>query len=75
MMCFINRFNLLNTDQLGFLAGQDTSDAYAKFLDKAYDANNQNRILLTGFLDFINAFDTDDHEILRKKNVLLRLQR
>ena len=37
MMCFISRFNLLNTNQFGFLAGQNTSDAPTDFLDKACD--------------------------------------
>ena len=67
MMCFISRFNLLNTNQFGFLAGQNTLDSLTEFLDKAYDAINQNRVLLTVFLDFSKAFDTVDHEILLKK--------
>ena len=60
-MCFKDRFNLLNSNHFGFLAGQNTSDALTEFLDKAYDAINQNRVLLTVFLDFFNAFDTVDH--------------
>ena len=40
MMCFINRLSLLNTNQIGFLAGQNTSDALTEFLDKAYDAES-----------------------------------
>ena len=74
-ICFINRFNLLKTNQIGFLAGQNTSDAPTEFLDKAYDAINQNRILLTVFLDFSKVFDKVYHKILLKKNVFLWLQR
>ena len=75
-MCFIDRFNLLNTNQFGFLAGQNSADALTEFLDKAYDVINQNRVLLTVFLDFAKAFDTIDHEILlKKKTILLWLQR
>ena len=51
MICFINRFNILNSNQFGFLVGQNTSDAITEFLDKANDAINQNRVLLTIFLD------------------------
>ena len=69
MICFINRFNLLNNNRFGFLAGQNTFDALTDFLDKVYDTINQNRVILTIFLDFSKAFDTVDHEILLKKNV------
>ena len=71
-MCFRNRFNLLKTHQFGFLAGQNTVDALTEFLDRAYDAINQNRVLLTVFLDFSKALDTVDHEtFLKKKTILL----
>ena len=70
-----NIFNLLNSKQFGILAGQNTYDALIDFLDKAYDAFNQIRVLLTFFLDFSEAFDTVDHEIFLKKIVLLWLQR
>ena len=52
MICFINRFNLLYTDQFGFLAGWNTSDVLTEILDKAYDSINQNRDLLIVFFDF-----------------------
>ena len=64
MMCLISRFNLLNTNQFGFLAGKNSSDAPTESLDKAYDAINQNRVLLTVVLDFSKTFDTVDHEII-----------
>ena len=67
MICFINRYNLLNTNQYGFSAGQNAFDALTDLLDKAYDAIDQNRVLLTTFLDFSKAFDTVDHEITLKK--------
>ena len=72
-MCFINRFNLLNTNQFRCLAGQNTSDAPTNILGKAFDAINQNRVSLTVFSDFSNAFDIVDPEILLKKPVLLWL--
>ena len=67
MMCFINRFSLLNINQLGFLAGQSTADALTEFLDNAFDAINENQVLLTVFLHFFKAFDTVDRAILLKK--------
>ena len=70
-MCFISRFNLLNTNQIRFLAVQNTSDALTGFSDKAYDTINQNRVLLTVFLYFSKAFDTVDHEILLKKCITM----
>ena len=50
MICFINRFYLQNTNQFGFLTGQNTFDALTEFLDKTYDAIDQDRFLLTIFL-------------------------
>ena len=41
-------------------------------MEKLY-AVDENRVLLTIFLDFPKAFDTVDLEILPKKNVLLWL--
>ena len=67
MTNFIDKFNLIGRNQFGFLAGHNTSDALLEFLDKAYDAINQNKVLLAIFLDFSKAFDTVDHEILLKK--------
>ena len=46
MICIINIFNLLITNQLGFLAGQSISYAITECLDKAYDSK----------LSFINNF-------------------
>ena len=69
----MNRFNILTSNQFGFLAGKNTSDALTEPLDKVYDAINQNSVLLIIFLDFSKAFDTVDHETLLKKIVLLWL--
>ena len=71
MMCFINRFNLLNTNQFEFLAGKNTSDAPTKFLDKAFDAINQNRVLLIVLFNSSKAFDTVEHEILLKNCITM----
>ena len=70
MMCLKNRFDLLNTNQLGYSAGQNTSDAPTDFLDRAYDAINQSRVLLPVCLDFSKAFDIVDYEFFLKKNCI-----
>ena len=40
----------------------NTSDAPTELLHKAYNAFNQNRVLLTVFSDFSKTFDTFGHE-------------
>ena len=46
MISFVIRINLLNCNQIGFLAVPNTSDAPTEFLDKAFSPINQNRVLL-----------------------------
>ena len=67
MNCFINRFNLPNSNQFGFLAGKNTYDAQTEFLDKAYDAIIQNRVFLTIFLDLSKAFNTVGQEVFNQQ--------
>ena len=64
----MNKFNLLNTQQFGFLAGQNTSVTLKEILDRTYVSIDQNRVLLKIFLRFSKAFDKVDHE-----NILRRL--
>ena len=74
MICFIDSFNLLNSNQSGFLSGLNTFEALIDFLDKVYDDINQNRVLLTIFLDFSKASDIIDHEILLKNCIYIVLE-
>ena len=69
MIRFLNRFNLLKTNQIVFLAGQNTSDVFNEFVDKAYDTIELKRVLLNIFIDFSKVFDTVDREIHLEKNV------
>lgn len=52
MMKFIIKFHILNSNQFGFLPDHNTSDALKEFLDIAYEALNENEVLLATFLDF-----------------------
>ena len=70
---FIHGFNLLSINQFGLLAGQNTSDVPTEFVDEVYDAIIQNGVLLKISLCYSKAFETVDHEILEKNNVLLWL--
>ena len=74
MICFINRFNLLNSNQFRFLAGQNTSEALTELLDKSYDAINLNRVLLKFFSYFCEVFSAAAHKNLQK-TVLIRFKR
>ena len=67
MISFTDIFNLLSTNQFGFLARQDTSDFLTEYLDKTYDAIDQNRVFQTIFLDVFKAFHIVNLEILLKK--------
>ena len=55
MVDFINKFNIINSNQFGFIPDHKTSDALLEFLDNAYEAMNKNIVLLAIFLDFSKA--------------------
>ena len=61
---FINKFNILNSDQFVLIPDHNTSNALLEFLDNAYEAMNKNNVLLAISRDFSKAVDTVDHEIL-----------
>ena len=67
MMDFVNKFNILNYNQFGFIPDHNTYDALLEFLDNAYEAMIKNKVLLAIFLDFSKVFDTVDPEILLSK--------
>ena len=64
---FLNKFDLLYSDQYGFQSKKATTDAILKFTDKCYDALNSKKALISVYIDFSKAFDTVDHTILLKK--------
>ena len=61
-------FNVLNSNQYGFIPDHNTFVALLEFLDNAYEAMNKNKVYLDIFLDFFKAFfDTVEHGILLRK--------
>ena len=64
---FLKKFNIINSNQFGFLKNKNTSDAILEFLDNCYDSLNDDNFLMTIFLDFSKAFDTISIDILLKK--------
>ena len=67
MMDYINKFNILNSNQFEFIPDHNTFDALLEFIDNTYEAMNENKVILAIFLEFSKAFDTVDHKILLRK--------
>ena len=61
MIDFINKFNILSSNQFWFTPDHNTSDALLEFIDNACEAISKNKLLLAIFLDFSKAFDTVKH--------------
>ena len=60
----------------GFRAGLSTTDAVVNFLDVVYDCIiNENKGVVTDFLNFSKAFDTIYHDIFIKKTLPISYQR
>jgi hypothetical protein len=66
-MSFIGKYRLICSNQFGFRAGTNTSDALIEFLDFAYSTVELGQYLLAVFLDFSKAFDTVNLDILLRK--------
>ena len=67
MMDYIDKFNIVNSNQFGYISDHNTSDALLGFIDNGYEAMNKNKVPLAIFLNFSKAFYTVDHEILLRK--------
>jgi len=67
MTSFLDKYNVLYSDQFGFTKGKSTCDAILKFTELCYRAFNNRKFLLSVFLDFSKAFDTIDQNILIAK--------
>ena len=63
MSAFLNKYNVLYSDQYGFRRGKSTTDAILNFTDMYYKCFNDKKFLLSVFLNFSKAFDSIDQNI------------
>ena len=66
-MKYLNKSKLLYEHQYGFRAGHSTIQPVIQFLDKVYNALNNDKFTLSVFIDLTKAFDTCDTDILLEK--------
>ena len=64
---YINKFNILCSNQYGFRKNHSTSLALIDFYDKVSSALDRREFAVGIFLDHSKAFDTVNHEILFEK--------
>lgn len=61
---YLNKINFLSKNQFGFRKGFKTEDAMINILDPVYEGINNDKKVVSLFLDIRKAFDTVNHEIL-----------
>ena len=64
---FLNKFNILSSNQYGFRKNHSTAYALIQLYDKLSDAFDQGKVTLGLFIDLSKAFDTVNHDILLDK--------
>ena len=64
---YLKSNNILCTNQFGFHKNFNTSDAIIKFLDNVYSSLDKKQSTIAAYLNFSNAFDTVNHDILMNK--------
>ena len=67
LVTFIDEFKIICTNQYGFQKGKTTTQAILNFIEHIYDSFNKKNHSIGIFLDFKNAFDTVNHNILISK--------
>ena len=67
LMSFLDTTNILNNRQFGFRSNLSTFDAINTFTSDLYTALNNNKSILSVFIDFRKAFDTIQPNILLDK--------
>jgi len=63
----LDELHLIDDNQYGFRTGHSTEDAVVKFIDKIEKAKTQFKYVISIHVDVSKAFDSCDHNILRKK--------
>jgi len=64
---YINKFDILNSNQYGFRQLHSTSMAILDFAEKTHTAVDKGEYSIDVFLDLAKAFDTVNHTILLDK--------
>ena len=64
---YLKSNNILCTNQFGFRKNSNTSDAINEFLDNVYSSLDSKQSTIAVYLDFSEAFDTVNHNILMSK--------
>ena len=67
LLIFLNKMKILNNKQFGFRPGLSTFDALNNFTSDLYAALNENKSMISIFIDFRKAFDTVQPNILLDK--------
>jgi hypothetical protein len=67
MLNFINKHNILYSNQFGFRAKHSTEFALIKLIDTISEALDNNNFVCSIFVDLRKAFDTVDNKILIDK--------
>ena len=64
---FLNKFNILSSNQYGFRKNHSTAYAFIQLYDKLSDVIDQGKVTLGLFIDLSKAFNTVNHDILHAK--------
>ena len=67
MYSFFEKYDILNPSQYGFRKNKSTTQAVLNQLEFIYNNLDQNKTVISIFMDFSKAFDCIDHTILLKK--------
>ena len=67
LLIFLSKMNILNDKQFGFRPGFNTFDAINTYTSALYTALNNNKSIISIFIDFRKAFDTVQPNILLDK--------